>query len=134
GLEVRQSVLPSQLLRVFEARRADVDADNVRLRPAESVVRPLPGAAAGDQNIEIGAIRRVGPEQVMLGPMTIGILPFLSRPIEVGDGWRIWVPGVEVGYRVTHIRPRVPDLLNRHRRPWPSRSDFAALSREPDRC
>src|SRR4029434_2437948 len=99
GLEVGQSVLLSQLLRVFEARRADVDADNVRLRPAESVLRRLPCAAAGDQNMEIGAIRRVGPEQVMLGPMTIGILPFLSRPIEVGDGWRIWVPGVEVGYR-----------------------------------
>src|SRR5688572_18936741 len=119
---------------VFQARRTDVNADDARLRAAERILRRLPCAASGDENIEIGAVRLAGPEHVVLGTMAIGVLPLVTRAIEVRDRGRIRVPGVEIRHRASHIRPHVSNFPNCHPRPWPWRPDYFALSRAPGRC
>ena len=95
-LEIRQVVLPLQLLRVIEAGRADVDADDAGVGLAERVLRGLPRSAAGDEDVQIGAVRLVGPQQVVLGAMAILVPPLVASAIEIGDGRRIGVAGVEV--------------------------------------
>ena len=99
-VQVRQPVLQFELVRVLDARRADVDADDESVWPAQRVPRGLPRSAAGNEDVEIGAIRCSRPEEVMLGAMTIGIAPLVARAIEVVDGRRIGVAGVELGDRV----------------------------------
>ena len=94
--EIRQVVLPLQLRRVIEAGRADVNADDAGVGAAERVLRGLPGSTAGNQDIEVGTIRSVGPQQVILGAMAILVPPLVAGAIEIGHRRRIRVVGIEV--------------------------------------
>ena len=105
---------------MIEAGRADVDADDARVGPTEGVFGGLPRAASGDEDIEIGAVRSVRPQQVVLGAMAVLVLPLVSSAIEVGDrGW-IGVAGVELAHRIgAHVRcSRVSCAFDKVREPW----------------
>src|SRR5262245_52635302 len=149
-LEIRQAVLLLELLRVLDARHADVDADDPGVRPAERVLGSLPRAASGDQDVEVATIRRAGPQQVILGPKSIRIPPLVARAIQILDGRRIGMTRVEIAHRIgVRLRPGantwcLPDcvrhswsrdatsLPRRRSTPWPPAAAWP--SRAPGRC
>src|SRR5262245_46253314 len=100
GLEIREVVLALQRLGVIEARRADVDADDSRRGAADGVLRRLPRAASRHQDVEVGAIRPVRPEQMEIGAMAVLVAPLVARAIEIPDRWRIWMSVVERADRI----------------------------------
>jgi hypothetical protein len=60
----------------------------------------LPRSASGNENIKIGAIFLVGPEQMILGAMDVLVLPHLTNAIEIFE-WRwVRVICVKLAYRV----------------------------------
>src|SRR4029453_15637808 len=103
-LEILQVVLLLQLLRVRDARGADVDSDHAGIWPAERVFGGLPLSAPGDEDVEIPTIRLVGPQQVELGAMAILVSPLVTRAIQIGDRWRIGMAGVEIADRICPCR------------------------------
>ena len=72
---------------VREARRAQINAGDARLRMIEGIARGRVTAAAGDQNVDILPRRPVRPECM---PVTLEItaIPFAAdcRGVEVGNG------------------------------------------------
>ena len=100
GDEIRQVVLARERVGVLEARRADVDRRHARLWPADRVLRRLERAAPGDEDVQIVAERACRPEQVELRAASIRALPVLTLTLEIGDGRRIGMAGVERPYRI----------------------------------
>ena len=100
GDEIRQVVLPCERVRVLETRRADVDRRHARLWPADRVLCRLERAAPGDQDVQIFPVFARGPEQVKLGAASIRALPVLTLTLEIGDGRRIGMAGVERPYGI----------------------------------
>ena len=96
-LEIREVVLLLQLLGVIDARRADVDADDARVGPAESVLRRLPRAASGDEDVQTPGTT-VGPEQ-WYSARGGSRAPLVAGPIGLSRG-RIRMSGVEVANRI----------------------------------
>src|SRR5262245_38272686 len=95
-LEIAQIVSALHARRVVEARRADVDADDASAGPAEGVLGGLPGAAPRDEDVQIRAVHAARPEQVVLGPVAVRLLPFVTGPVEVLDRRRVGVVRVEI--------------------------------------
>ena len=111
-VEIREVVTSFQRLGVIDARRADVDTDDARLGTAQGVFRRLPGAAAGDEDVEVGAIRPIGPQQVVLGTTAVLIAPLVAGAIEIVYGRWIRVAGVEVADGIgIHPEASVPEQL-----------------------
>ena len=99
-LEIREVVLALQLRSVIQAGGADVNADDAGIGAAERILGGLPRSASGDEDIQVGAIRSFGPQQVVLGAMAILVLPLVTSAIQVGDGGRIGMAGVELAHRI----------------------------------
>src|SRR5262245_30768135 len=114
-------VLTFELLGVIEARCADVDAGDVRVRPAHCVLRGLPRSAAGDEDVQVGAERPRRPEQMELGAPTPLVPPLVTSPIEVRGGWRVRMARVE---RLDRVRRR--RRHTRHFTPAPPLRSIAA--------
>jgi hypothetical protein len=60
----------------------------------------LPRSATRDEDVEIGAIFLVGPQQVKLSTMDVFVLPHLTHAIEIFEWRRIRVIRVKLAYRV----------------------------------
>ena len=105
GDEVRQVVFALERVGVLEARRADVNRRHARLWPADRVLRRLERAAPGDQDVQIFPVFARGPEQVKLGAASIRALPVLTLTLEISDGRRIGMAGVERPYRIVRGIP-----------------------------
>jgi hypothetical protein len=71
---------------------------------ADGMLGRLRRAAAGDQDVAVGPVRGAGPEQMVLGAMTVLIAPLVTSPIEARNGWRIGMRGVERFDRIRHAR------------------------------
>ena len=64
-LEIRQVVLPLELLGVIEAGGADVNADNARLGPADRIFGGLPSSTSRNKDIQVRTVWPVRPEQMI---------------------------------------------------------------------
>ena len=96
-LEVLQPVLALELFGERDAPRADVDADDARIRPADGVMRRLARAASRDQNAAIVAVGFGGLKQMRLGAAP----PVVPRAAVRGDvvhRLRVGVAFVERSY------------------------------------
>src|SRR5262245_8616409 len=119
-LEIRQVVLALEVLSVIDARRADIDANDGGVGSTQGVLGGLPGATSGNQNVQVCAVRPTGPHRVIFGTTAILVAPFVACAIQVGDGRRIRMPGVELGHGVrVHIRFAVPGDLDGASHDWP---------------
>jgi hypothetical protein len=85
---------------VLETGRTDVNASDARSRVTERILCGLPRSAPGDEDIQIGAIRFVGPKQVIFGPLANFIAPLVASAIEIFYGWGIRMGRVELAYRI----------------------------------
>src|SRR4029453_6807349 len=110
-LEILQVVLLLQLLRVRDARGADVDSDHAGIWPAERVFGGLPRSAPGDQDVERRTVRLAGPQQVEFGPMAVRVSPLVTRALQIGDRWGIGMAGVELADRIGHAGGAMPLLF-----------------------
>ena len=104
SLEIGQVVFRNELAGVLQAGRADVDAYDVRLRPAERVLRSLPRTATGDENVQIAAERLLRPEEMVLGAGAIRVAPLVSRAIEILDRRWIGMSRVELTHGIARVR------------------------------
>ena len=80
--------------------RTDIYADNAGVRVAERILCGLPRSAPGDEDVEIRAIGFLRPEQMVLGETPIFVLPRVTSTVQIGDGGRIGVSGVELAHPV----------------------------------
>ena len=85
---------------MIETGGADVDGDDARRRMTEGKLCCLPRATSGNENIKIGAIFLVGPEQMILGAMDVLVLPHLTSAIEIFERRWIRVICVKLANRV----------------------------------
>src|SRR5262245_38952280 len=74
-LEIVQVVFPLELLRTMHTGCAKVDADNLSRRPTQSMLGPLRCAAAGNEDGLIFSIGSYRPEEVILRPASLSVLP-----------------------------------------------------------
>jgi hypothetical protein len=96
-LQVKQPVLVFEVLLMIQRRLADIDRHHFGVRVHEGENRRLIGAAARDQNVEIGFVFPVRPEN------PVGVAGVIPLPV-VGQ------PYFEVLYR---LRVPVPLVLAR---------------------
>src|SRR5262245_5507452 len=73
--EIREVVLLLERLSMIETGGANIDGDNACSRMTEGKLCRLPRSTSGNENIKIGAIFLVGPEQMILGAMDVFVLP-----------------------------------------------------------
>jgi hypothetical protein len=85
--EIAQMMLVLEIGFMCEARRAQINAGDARLRMIEGIARGRIAAAAGDQNVEVLPRRPIRPERVPIA-REIAAIPFAAgvRGVEVGDG------------------------------------------------
>jgi hypothetical protein len=103
-LQVPQPVLVLQILLMVQRRPADVDPDDFRTGIAVRENRGLVGAAARDENVEIGLVVPIRPQH----PMKMGRVepppPVIGQGLEVLDGSWVAPPLVlardDVGARI----------------------------------
>ena len=103
-LQVEQSVLVLEVLLMIERRLADIDRRHFRIRVHESENRRLVRAAARDQNIEIGLVFPIRPQN----PVRVaGVepLPVVGQP-DLEVFYRLGVP-VTLVLASDHIGTRV---------------------------
>src|SRR6185503_7529258 len=81
---------------MLETCRTDVDTHHAGFGMADRILRRLPRSAPGDEYIQISAVFLFGPQQVMFGTMNILVPPHFAGTVQVFDGRRKWVTGVEV--------------------------------------
>ena len=113
GFEIGEVVLLFQLVRVRDARRADVAADDVCVRVNDRVLGGLRRSASGNENVEICAVRPIGPQQVELGAMPVLIAPLVAGAVEVLHRRWIRMARVELADRIG-VHARSGCLLCRH--------------------
>ena len=65
--QVVECVSALQALRECDALCTDIDADDLRARPAHGVMGGLSGAAPGNEDAAVVPIRLVGPEEMRFG-------------------------------------------------------------------
>ena len=82
-------------LGVADARRAQVDADDLALRLAQGVFGRLRGAAAGDQHVQVRAVGLLRPVQVEVRAAPALILPAPAVAVQVFHRRRIRMRVVE---------------------------------------
>src|SRR5262249_54075938 len=87
-VKVGQTVLALQLLGLLEAGGTDVDADDVRLRTTNGVLRRLPRTASGNKDVEVRTELAIRPDEMEFGTRAVGTTPLVARAIEVLDGRR----------------------------------------------
>jgi hypothetical protein len=101
--KIREVVFLFEPFSVIETRGTDVDTRNASCGMAKRILRRLPCPATSNQDVEIGSVLLVGPEQMIFSAMPVLVLPFITSPIQVFNGW--WVR--MIGVKLTHgIRAR----------------------------
>jgi hypothetical protein len=85
---------------VTKARPADVDARYASLGSTERVLCRLPCFASRDENLQVFAVWLVRPKQMVFSAMTILVLPFVTRAIEILNRRRIRMISVELTDRI----------------------------------
>jgi hypothetical protein len=83
GLQIPQPVLVFQILLMVQGRPADTDPDYFRAGIAVRENRSLVGAAARDENIEIGFVVPIRPQH----PVEVGRVE--PKPVAIGQGLEV---------------------------------------------
>jgi hypothetical protein len=93
--QVVEFVSALQLLGVLDAGCAEIDASDLRRRPADSILGRLRGSATGHEYRVLLAERSRWPRKVEVRTPSLRILPSLPVGFEVMDGRGIRIPLVE---------------------------------------
>ena len=85
-LEIVQVVFPLELLGRAHTGCAEVDAGNLSRRPTQGMLGRLRCPAAGNEDGLVFPIGPCGPEEVIVRPAFLPVLPELSIFLEAVDG------------------------------------------------
>ena len=103
NFEVRQLVLLLECLGVPQTGRTDIDGDDTGSRMTERKLCSLPRSTSGNENVKVGAIFPVGPEQMIFGAMNILVLPHVTSAFEIFEIFQrrwVWMIRVKLAYGV----------------------------------
>src|SRR5215510_3177082 len=85
-LEIVQIVFPLELLGTAHAGCAEVDTGNLSRRPTQRMLGRLRRPAAGNETGLVFPIRACRPEEMIVRPALLPVLPELSIFLEAVDG------------------------------------------------
>src|SRR5262245_50151648 len=95
-LEIVQVVFPLELLGTAHTGCAEIDADDMSRRPTQSMLGRLRCPAAGNEDGFVFPVGSCRPEEMIVGPACLSVLPKPSIFLKAVDRPGIRKPFVEV--------------------------------------